>query len=260
MIQEAIREIIELERNAAKHDLTEVVFHQTPQGVVALTHQVNATVNGRTLGEFIPPVRPKTVEVSTLTGLLDAVTAGVAGDQAGKKILFHVVDHHTVKVQSAQSDIYGGFDTFIQAKYQPQDAFQFDNYYSDPSRFIIALQVAFHITEPLLYLIKLASNLKTGNTVHAEDDGFSQSITLKAGEVSTQEIKVSPRIKLIPMRSFSEPAPVVSEFLIRFKADSDKLPSIALFNVDGTRWKVDIMQSIKTYLAAKLPEGTAILA
>ena len=120
--------------------------------------------------------------------------------------------------------------------------------------------MAFLETEELLWLIRVASNLKAGNTVSVQDDGFSQTVTLKAGEVSTAEVKVKPRIKLIPIRTFAEAAPVQSEFLIRFKQTPDQTPSIALFNVDGTKWQGETMQSIKNYLAKNLPEGTPILA
>jgi hypothetical protein len=112
----------------------------------------------------------------------------------------------------------------------------------------------------MLQLIKIASNLKAGNTVHMEDDGFSQTVTLKAGEVSTAEVKIPPRITLIPLRTFPEAPPAESQFLIRFKQTPDQTPGIALFNVDGTKWQGDTMRAIKIYLEKNLPKGTPILA
>jgi hypothetical protein len=212
---------------------------------------------GRTLGELLTPPRPAKLNVSTLTGFLDAIAAETIG--YGPTVI-HVEDYLTVSVKSTACDVYGVRDTLLTAKHTPIDAFRFDEYYNDPARFIIGLQVAFLQTDELLKLIRIASNLKAGNTVQVEDDGFSQTVTLKAGEVSTAEVKVPPRIKLIPIRTFPEAAPAETEFLIRFKQTPDQTPAIALFNVDGTKWQSDTMLSIKAYLAKNLPEGTPILA
>lgn len=213
--------------------------------------------SGCTLGELLTPPRPSTLMVSTLTGFVDAITAKAVGEAAG---IVHVEDYLTVSAKSAVCDVYGVRDTLLTAKHKPVDAFRFDEYYADPARFIIGLQVAFLQTEELLYLIKVASNLKAGNSVQAADDGFSQTITLKAGEVSTAEVKIQPRIKLVPLRTFSEAAPVTSEFLIRFKQTPEQTPAIALFNVDGTKWQGETMQAIKAYLAKSLPKSTTIIA
>ena len=229
-------------------------------------YRVKSDSNGRTLGELLTPPRPAALKVSTLTGFLDAIAAEAA---VTEKAIIHVEDYLTVSVKSAACDVYGVRDTLLTAKHQPIDAFKFDEYYGDAAKFIIGLQVAFLQTDELLYLIKVASNLKSGNTVHVEDDGFSQSVTLKAGEVSTAEVKIKPRIKLIPIRSFDElyfaeadkgGMAVQSEFLIRFKQTPDQTPAIALFNVDGTKWQGETMRAIKNYLAKNLPGGTAILA
>ena len=233
-------------------------------------YRIKAEANGRTLGEIIQPPRPTKLTVTTLTGFLDAIQAGVAGDIGHISTkhcrLIHVENHLTVSVKDTANDIYGARDTMLTAQCPAPDAFVFDQYYIDPAKFIIGLKVAFLQTDELLYLIRVASNLKAGNSVSAQDDGFSQTITLKAGEVSTAEVKIKPRIKLIPIRSFLElyfaegGRAVESDFLIRFKQTPDQTPSIALFNVDGTRWQGEIMRSIKDYLAKNLPEGLPILA
>ena len=201
---------------------------------------------------FAPDADRRAIDVTTRASLK---LAGIA-DHASRVYLG----------KDTANDIYGARDTMLTAQCPAPDAFVFDQYYSDPAKFIIGLKVAFLQTDELLYLIRVASNLKAGNSVSAQDDGFSQTITLKAGEVSTAEVKIKPRIKLIPIRSFSElyfaegGRAVESDFLIRFKQTPDQTPSIALFNVDGTRWQGEIMRSIKDYLAKNLPEGLPILA
>ena len=217
--------------------------------------------NGRTLGDAVQPFRPDTLKVSTLTGFLDAINAGACGDVRSGKII-HVEDFLNVSVKSVVSDNYGVRDTLLRATHTPIDAFKFDVFYDDPQKFIIALQVAFLQTDDLLYLIQIASNLKAGASVQTNDDGFSQTLTVKAGEVRTIDVPMKPRLKLIPLRSFAEANesnPVESEFLVRFQQGRAEQPTIALFSIDGTKYKGEIMRSIKRYLEKNLL-GVPILA
>jgi hypothetical protein len=257
MIQEAIREVVQLAKQNQDLALTQTVtstFDGKPQ---TYEHKIDTGATGRDLGNPITPFRPAALKVTTLTGFLDAINAGCAGDLTTR--VLHVEDYLTVSVKSAYSDIYGVRDTVLTAKHTPIDAFKFDEYYSDPAKFIIGLQVAFHVTEESLKLIKLASCLRAGSSVQTNDDGFSQTATIKTGEVTSADVSIPPRIKLIPIRTFPEAAPVVGEFLIRLKQTNEQTPAIALFNVDGTKWQGETMRSIKDYLGKNL-SGVPILA
>lgn len=256
-MSESVNVIPDLERLIKAQQDVELVKTVNLINGQSFNYQIEAHEDGRVLGEMLTPPRPQKLYVSTLTGFLDAIAANAVNV---KETIIHVEDYLTVSVKSAICDVYGVRDILLTAKHQPINAFNFDTYYSDPARFIIGLQIAFLQTEELLALIRIASNLKAGKSIAVEDDGFSQTVTLKAGEVSTAEVKVPPRIKLVPIRTFAEAAPVVGEFLIRFQQSKEETPSIALFNVDGTKWQGETMQSIKTYLAKNLPEGTPILA
>lgn len=220
------------------------------------TFAVSPTHNGPALGNAIEGYRPATLKVETLTGLLDAVAAGVAGDTKSNRLV-HVEDYLTVSVCTTETDKFGERDRLIVAKHVPIDAFKFDVFYDDPQRFIIALQVAFLPTDELLYLIKLVSNLKGGNSIETNDNGLNQTLTVRRGEVGSIDVPIQPRIKLIPLRSFSEineSSPVVSEFLVRFRQGKAEQPEIALFSIDGTRYKGEIMRSIKHYLGKHLKD------
>jgi hypothetical protein len=230
-----------------------IAFHDGEQ----FSYRLKASAFGRELGDLIEPPRRQKLEVSTLTGFLDAMCA-IGYDPAA--YLVHVEDHLKVAVKSTVTDIYGKRETLLKAEYTPQTAFVFDQYYTDPQRFIIALQVAFLETEELLHLIKVASAMRAGNSVDTQDDGFSQTVTVKAGEVKALTVPIKPRIKLIPLRTFEEAAPVQAEFLVRFKQTPDQAPSIALFDVDGGRWKGESMRSIKSYLGKNLSPAWKILA
>lgn len=259
MIKEAIQEIVQLTRQGSEKPLYEATIETYDGEETEYLRSVKATANGRELGEQLKPFRPAALTVSTLTGFIDAIDAGVAGDLAAKHRVIHVEDYLNVSVRAAVCDVFGIRDTLIKAIHTPIDAFNFDTFYGDPAKFIIGLQVAFLATDNLLNLIKLASNLKAGSSVTIADDGFSQTVHLKAGEVSNQDVNIPPRIKLIPIRTFSEAAPVESEFLIRFQQTPQQTPSIALFNVDGTKWQGESMRAIKSYLE-KHVNGVPILA
>lgn len=267
MLKEAIEEIVSLTKQSNPLALTQDVAGTYDGADEVYTHKILAHEYGRNLGDILTPYRPTVLQVTTLTGFLDAVKAGTAarrdapeGNLGLENRVVHVEDHLTVALKSAGCDSYGVRDVLIRAKYTPQTPFQFDNYYGDPQRFIIALQVSFLNTDELLTLVKIASSLKSGKSVHVQDDGFSQTVLLKSGEVTTAEVNIKPRIKLIPKRTFDEAAPVESEFLIRFRQTAEETPAIALFDIEGTKWQGDSMRAIKKYLEENLDEKIPVLA
>ncbi|HEU5397958.1 MAG TPA: hypothetical protein VFV77_01650 [Gammaproteobacteria bacterium] len=205
---------------------------------------------GRSLGEMLLPPLPDTLKLSTLTGLCDAVKAGMLGNADPDLLAVRVRDHLNVDVVAHAADRYGRRPTLATATHKPLDAFRFDEFYTDPQKFIVAFQASFLLNDPDgTYLLKLASNLTAvGSSVHMADDGINQRVTLKQGEVSTGEHQVRPRLKLIPRRTFDEAAPVESEFLVRLRQTGEGVPAIALFSIDGTKWVGESMRSIKSYL------------
>lgn len=252
MIKEAIDKIQQLANAAAaEQHLIETITLDSQ----SFTHKtdVDGVAGSRKLGALLQPPRPEKLAVTTLTGFIDAIRAGACGDMS-KGMVIHVEDYLNVAVKPALSDRYGVRDTLLKATHTPIDAFVFDSYH-EPQKFIIALQVAFVPTEEMLHLIKIASCLKAGSSVETNDDGFSQTINVKAGEVKTVDVPIKPRTKLIPLRSFAEANesnPVESEFLVRFKQTENGAPLIALFSVDGQKYKAEIMRSIKKYLDKQL--------
>lgn len=266
MIKEAIEKIQALAlAAAATSDLTIPLtqdFQGTPHGYSYRT--VSNQHGARLLGDVIQPFRPPKLDVTTLTGFVDALKAGVCGKfDDGSKVV-HVEDFLTVSLKETGSDAYGVRNMLLKAVHTPIDAFKFDDYYQDPQKFIIGLQVAFLQNEELLNIIKLVSALKAGESIETQDNGYAQTVTVKRGEIGTADVPVPPRVKLIPLRSFTETTldesnPVASEFLLRFKQGPAGQPTVALFTVDGSRYKAQIMQSIKNYLEKHLT-GIPILA
>lgn len=241
-----------LSQRANTQELVQEIEVQPGQTFV---YRSNATDNGRNLGDIIMPPQAAPLSVTTLTGFRDAISKYVP-----ETTTVHVESSACVSLIASQVDAWGRRATYVTAKYQPLNIFSYDRYYDDLPMFIVHLQSAFLQTDNLLYVIRIASNLKSGNTIQTTDDGFSQTLVLKRGEVETAEVKVAPRIKLIPVRSFPEAAPVESEFLIRFKQNGAGAPTVALFDCDGGKWKGEQMAAIKTWLSSQIDSGFAIIA
>ncbi len=256
MIAEAIKEIQALTQRSEKADICQFTTELFDGQTQTYMRLLEPGPHGRKLGGILTPPRPASLSLTTLTGLVDAIKAGAAGDMS--KRLVHVEDYLKVAVKSTYSDPFGIRDTLLQATYKPNGAFQFDTYYNDPEKFIIALQAGFYMNDDAVYVQKIASGLvAVQGELSTEDDGFSQKVAIKTGEIRTKEAHIKPRVKLIPRRTFDEAAPVESEFLVRLKADP---MSIAIFSVDGTKWQGECMRSIAKWLKENLPAETPIVA
>lgn len=262
MIKEAIEYVVSLGQRTTDRAVTETIVAAYDGTEDNYLHKINVSANGRTLGEALQPFRPAKIEVGTLTGFLDAIHSGLAGDETKLKAdrIVHVEDYLTVSVCSRLTDKFGVRDKLITATYEPMDAFNFGEFYGDPAKFIIGIQVAFYQNDNSVALIKMASGLTAQSSFSVDDDGINQTLTMKQGEVVTKTVPVPPRIKLIPRRTFDEAAPVESEFLIRTRQSPGQTPMIALISVDGTKWQGECMRSIKTYLEKNLKHQLPILA
>jgi hypothetical protein len=260
----------QIERLTRATDTDPLLFAEATlsDGSVRLYETTVHSTGSRQLGKELTPPRPAKLVVSTLTGFVDAVKASVAGEGLAGRIV-HVEDFLTVSVKSTKCDEYGIRDTLLTAKHVPLDAFVYGEFYTDPAKFIIALQTAFYNMEEnagkanpsnLMWLIAVVSHLRSGDQCEIEDDGKAQTVTIKQGEVGSADVTIPPRIKLTPRSTFDEAAPVEREFLLRFKQTPAGSPSVALFAVDGTKWQGECMRSIAHYLKGHLPTDAVILA
>jgi hypothetical protein len=250
MLKEALEYLAALARNGENTPLTQKVTLTSPFDEEGHEYEfrVEPGEYGRSIAGVVEPFRPDVLEVTTLSSFIEAVKSGVAGEEDKDHRMIHVVDYDTVALKNIAVNQYGKRNTFLVAKHRNPNAFNFDTFYDSLSAFVIALQASFIMTDELAYLTRLASNLKAGSTVQSTDDGFSQVLTIKTGEITTADVKVNPRIWLEPIRTFTEITPVKSEFLIRLKQSGTGVPTIALFNVDGLRWRNETVRAIREFL------------
>ncbi len=225
--------------------------------VMELTPAKTLTVDGftyldkdKSLTLHKPPV-PTEIKVSTLTGLVDLLEAGFEAYPLFAT-LTHVVSHEQVEFISRESDKFGRRQTFIVAKrVKPEQEFSFGTYI-EQEKFVIALRSLFVFTPELDALVKLAGNIAKETEVRQEDDGFSQSVTAKAGTHLVKETTVNPRVPLKPFRTFLEAEQPESVFLFRVKHDERLGNLCALFEADGGGWKLAAMENVKTWLSNRL--------
>lgn len=200
----------------------------------------------------IPTIEAPTLTVSTLTGLVKAVQAGIDKLDASQ-IGLRVTDINTVEVVSLVADEYGRRHVWAKAVHSQETKFVFDKYYDSPESFLIAFRSSFYFNDEAVKVQQLCSAVGSGDAVAVTDDGLSQEIRITSGTVTRSTVQLpADGVPLIPWRTFRDATPVESKFLLRMKGVKDGLPHIALFEIDA-KWRVDTLQSVASYLAIALP-------
>lgn len=221
-----------------------------------LTRQAAPTMNAidglqyadRALTLIAPPLLPK-LTVNTLTGFVDYI--GQMTPPPTSDWIIWVESCKAVSLVWAEGDNYGRRPCLIRAELPDGlKPFRFDTFL-DRETFVIGLQSLFVPTSPLTSVLEVASALTDAQVVTSEDDGISQSTTIKRGVASLkQAVTVKGRVPLQPYRTFREVEQPTSEFIFRLRSQ-EGVPGCALFEADGGKWQLDAMLTIKAWLDAK---------
>jgi len=194
----------------------------------------------------VPPPKVQTLELLTLSGLVQAIHAEI--DQLDPRAwLVHVRDYQTVQVVMRETDEYGQRLTVLRARLADGETFPFGRFL-DREEFVIGLLSRFAPDTSLDELIKQASTLTAERVEIAEDDGISQRATVKQGVTLKDKTTVKRRVLLKPYRTFREVAQPASEFVFRLRSQDGQVPTCALFEADGGAWKIEAATTIKTWL------------
>lgn len=206
--------------------------------------------------ELAPQWVKPTVNVSTLGGLADLYSDRV--DDLDEGVAFHVVDYLTVDLISLKADQYGRRHVWVHAKHVPETPFRFNSFYETPEQFLIDFRASFLFNDEAVKVQQLCSSVGSGDAVLTSDDGISQEVQIKSGTMTRAAIPLPAEgLPLVPWRTFRDAAPVESKFLLRMRGVKDKLPQIALFEIDG-KWKLETVHSIRRYFEKHLPEAKVI--
>ena len=204
-------------------------------------------INGSNLTLLTPPMATP-FKLMTLSGLVDLLRASplVKDDW-----LLHVRSHGHVVVERRQDDGYGRRLCLATCELQDGEPFRFGQFI-DREAFTIALLSRFVPGADCPELLRITSSIAAGATATSEDDGISQSVNMKAGVVLKELKTVKTRWTLQPFRTFREIEQPASEFVFRLRGgESAEVPSCALFEADGGKWKLDAVLAIKAWLEAK---------
>lgn len=208
---------------------------------------------------LIYPPSPKTVECSTLQGLVD-LRDGELDDAAAKgDLLVHITSPTSVSLISRMSDDHGRRRVWAQAKYPECKTFGFGSW-MNPEAFIIAAQQSFQrvrienedgtFARDLDYVLGIASKISAEAVSENDDDGIAQRVSTRSGVVLKSETVLRPLVNLAPYRTFAEIDQVISRFVFRARVGEGSV-NLALFEGDGGRWKLGAVAAIKEWLQPK---------
>ncbi len=204
---------------------------------------------------------PATLQVRTLTALVDYVTANV-DNLAAEKLFLHVESPGSVSLQSA---LLGDFDdrkVYIRAKL---DQLTLPiNEWLDAEAFTIALQACFDEPEDpnldptdkrlvLKYISSVSAVVETGTA----DDGITQAVSVKTG-IASKAVSVLPNpVMLCPFRTFTEVEQPPSRFIFRCRQKEGM--QFLLTEADGGAWRAEAMKNIKEFMEKAVP-GLNVIA
>lgn len=137
------------------------------------------------------------------------------------------------------------------------DPFPFDQF-MEVEAFVVRLLSRFEKNESRDELQAFLASIESGSTVTLDDDGISQQVSTRRG-VKTQR-ETLKAITLAPFRTFTDFPQPTATFTLRMQATGGTLPSVALFECDGGKWRVDAMQAIAKWLQEKVNGKIQVLA
>lgn len=188
------------------------------------------------------------ISLNSLQGLADYINQEFKADAGAKSYFISILDETKIVVCSnifgkdRKREILAVCELRSDLREYP-----FDRFLSQED-FIIKIQTLFGSTEDKNYLLSYAGAVRDDTEVNSEDDGITQSVTVKSGVSGAlvKESKTKPIVTLKPYRTFREIDQVESAYLFRVRKGS--MPELALFEADGGSWKLEAVKRIKKWL------------
>lgn len=197
----------------------------------------------------VRPPTPTALEVQTLTAVVDYFKDSFDGLEDLDSLAVHIVSPTRVEVLGRLDLPY-----YLRKYYLNSDCnqtigqgYNFGRFF-DHDMFMIELMTNFVNTTEREDLAKVVGTIKDERVATSVDDGISQKVTVYQGLTRVTEKELSNEYVLRPFRTFPEVEQPESSFVLRMKQNDGRLPSCALFEADGGRWKIDAIQNIKSWL------------
>lgn len=230
-----------------------------PESTVHDIYRKQVLVVGKDICEYDDPSlpAPTPLKISTLSGVVDYVLAGIAKDHPP---LVQVVSPDDVRVVAPLVPPMNQQFVYLIAK-PMLPSVTFDRHL-DMESFHIQLLSCFVPSEEREALQKFASQCRAGLGAEIKDDGVSQTVTVQSGVTRLADIEVKNPWCLAPFRSFPEIEQPTTAYLLRMKSTKTEGGGISasamLKEADGGAWQACAIERIGAYLREKLPGVTVI--
>lgn len=241
------------------HALGEQSLYQTIREIGG--HSYHVTKTGAVLIPEFQPELPTPLQIHTLDGikqLFETHFEAIKDEVDPEGLFVHVVAYNEVHVLDLKSDKFGRRRVLIKSTPIQVDGFAFNKYLTHED-FTISLlskfqQPAKPEDDHLQYLLKISETVTGEAVVASENTGAGQMVSLRQGAlVSAAKTELKQRVKLSPFRTFREIDQPRSEFIFRVNQPKPgEIPTLALIEADGGKWKLDAIQTIAEKLRADL--------
>lgn len=239
MIQKALQYLVGLKENKL-HEIDGLTYSDYP------VHLIEAPVprrSGMEFGSLDAIVKMVKTELPEYDGLI------------GLPVFIQVESHKRVKVFT-RTDVQ-------EKRLFPYEAVcndtDFREGWREAQAAIIELRSRFLPTDDTEYLLDLISRINVDDGIQSDDNGVSQTVTVKKGVSLKATEQLKPRLTLKPFRTFREVPQPESEFILRL----DDNARIGLFEADGGIWKMEakdnIMQYFSKHLEAEIAAGHVVV-
>jgi hypothetical protein len=204
---------------------------------------------------FVPPAEAKdeTLDVHTLSGVIDYLSANI--DEALPAAhAIHIVGPSKVNLVSLLDGRPRRREVLVSAG-SDSLGFRFGQFYSC-EEFTVALQSLFVDDGDRAAVLALTGTIKESVVGEFSDDGVTQTVVASAGIARVGEVRVPNPVNLSPYRTFPEVSQPTSPFVLRMKRGlkDGEMPSCALFEADGGKWKLAAIENIAKYLRIRIAE------
>ena len=207
--------------------------------------------NKYSLQELNPRKYAPILELQTLKSLVDYLKSDNDFIN-GRKLVVVVDSFHRVSVYD-QVDFENGKRPQLVSVKATVPVIPFSNW-RDQEEFNIMLQSMFINDADRNLVLDFASHLKIEKGAEAQDNGVTQTVTVRDGVASLAQAKTPNPVTLRPYRTFNEVEQPASQFVFRV----NKSANLALFEADGGKWKLDAVKNISDYLKTELANNDRI--
>jgi len=184
--------------------------------------------------------------------------AAVALPEGPEDAIVHVVSPTHVRAVGPARERWHDREVVAEARIERWWASHDQRRSSLPSA-IVELRSCFAESVDRDKLVAALGNVQGGTELRAEDDGFSQQVSVRTGVRAAWETLPNPA-SLRPHRTFPEVEQPASPYLVRLDGGGEKAPiEVALHLADGGAWELEAVASIGDYLRGVLGEVWTVL-